>query len=304
MGSPFHVIFFCKDSIQANEAADGCFLLVDSLNKIFSDYISESELNLLCATAGMDSFVFVSPPLFEIFLLADEAWKLSQGKFDITVGPLSRVWRQARREKIFPHHDTIFQAKQKVGWNKVIIDKENQRVKLLQKKMQLDLGGIAAGYIAQKVADFLKTQNITSALVDASGDIVCTNAPPGKKGWTIGINQPGEANRLLEKHLELENCSVSTSGDVFQYIEHNGKRYSHIIDPKTGYGSFQRNVTIITKNGTSADWLATAFSLLPINKLKRISKKMKAEYLVKQRTKTNIKEYASKGFRNYWQKTN
>jgi thiamine biosynthesis lipoprotein len=127
----------------------------------------------------------------------------------------------------------------------------------------------------------------------------------GKKGWTIGINQPGEANRLLEKYLELENCSVSTSGDVFQYIEHNGKKYSHIIDPKTGYGShFQRNVTIITKDGTAADWLATAFSLLPLNKIRRIAKKMKAEYLVTQRTKTNIKEYGSKGFRNYWQKTN
>ena len=305
MGSPFHVIFFSKDSIQANEAAGGSFLLVDSLNKIFSDYITDSELNLLCTTAGIDSFVFVSSPLFEIFLLADEAWKLSQGRFDITVGPLSRVWRQARKEKIFPHPDTIFQAKQKVGWNNVIIDKENQRIKLLQKKMQLDLGGIAAGYLAQKVADFLKTLNITSALVDASGDIVCTNAPPGKKGWTIGINQPGEANRLLEKYLELENCSVSTSGDVFQYIEHNGKKYSHIIDPKTGYGShFQRNVTIITKDGTAADWLATAFSLLPLNKIRRIAKKMKAEYLVTQHKKNKIKEYNSRGFGNYWQKTN
>ena len=305
MGSPFHVIFFCKDSIQANEAADGSFRLVDSLNQIFSDYISESELNLLCATAGMDSFVSVSAPLFEIFLLADEAWKISRGRFDITVGPLSSVWRKARREKMFPHPDTIFQAKQKVGWNNVIIDKENQRVKLLQKKMQLDPGGIAAGYIAQKVVHFLETQNITSALVDASGDIVCTNAPPGKNGWTIGINQPGEANRLLEKYLELKNCSVSTSGDVFQYIEHNGKRYSHIIDPITGYGSsFQRNVTIIVKDGADADWLATTFSILPHNQIKRIAKKMKAEYLITQRKENKIKKYSSPGFRNYWQKTN
>src|SRR5215203_2336628 len=241
MGSPFHLIFYCNDSLSAGKVANDAFLLVDSLNQIFSDYISNSELNLLCGTAGMDSFVFVSPALFDIFLLADEAWKLSKGRFDITVGPLSRIWRQARKEKIFPNPDTIYNAKQKVGWNNVIIDKENHRIKLLQKKMQLDLGGIAAGYIAQKVADFLKTENITSALVDASGDIVCTKAPPGKKGWTIGINQPGEANRLLEKHIELENCSVSTSGDVFQFIEHEGKRYSHIIDPKTGHGSsFQR----------------------------------------------------------------
>ena len=280
MGSPFHVIFFCKDSTQATNAANDSFLLVDSLNKIFSDYIPDSELNLLCATSGMDSFVFVSPPLFEIFLMADEVWKISKGRFDITIGPLSRVWRQARKEKIFPDPDTIYKAKQKVGWDNVIIDKKSQRVKLLQKNMQLDLGGIVAGYIAQKVADFLKKKRITSALVDASGDIVCTNAPPGKKGWIIGINQPGEANRLLEKYLELENCSVSTSGDVFQFIEHNGKRYSHIIDPKTGYGSsFQRNVTIIAKDGTEADWLATAFSLLPVNKIKRISKKMGAELL-------------------------
>ena len=305
MGSPFHLIFFCNDSLKANEAANRSFSLVDSLNQIFSDYIPDSELNGLCATAGMDSFVSISAPLFEIFLLADEAYKISKGRFDITIGPLSKVWRQARREKLFPHPDTIYKAKQKVGWNKVIIDKKNQRIKLLQKNMQLDLGGIAAGYIAQKVTQFLKTENITSSLVDASGDIVCTNAPPGKKGWTIGINQPGEANRLLEKYLELANCSVSTSGDVFQYMEHNSKRYSHIIDPKTGYGSsFQRNVTIITKDGTTADWLATAFSLLPMNKIRRIAKKMKAEYLIPQRTKTTIKEYSSQGFRNYWQKTN
>jgi thiamine biosynthesis lipoprotein len=171
--------------------------------------------------------------------------------------------------------------------------------------MQLDLGGIAAGYIAQKVADFLKTKNITSALVDASGDIICTNPPPGKKGWTLGINQPGETNRLLEKNLEVNNCSVSTSGDVYQYMEHKGKRYSHIIDPKTGYGSsFQRNVTIIANDGTTADWLATTFSLLPLNKLRRISKKMKAEYLITQRKKNKIREYSSQGFKNYWQKTN
>lgn len=296
---------YCRDTLDANRAATASFLLVDSLNNIFSDYISDSELNRLCATAGQDSFVSVSNPLFEIFLLADEAWRLSDGRFDITVGPLSKMWRKARREKIFPHPQNIYKTKQKVGWNQVIIDKQNHRIKLLQKNMQLDLGGIAAGYIAQKVADFLKTKNISSALVDASGDIVCTNPPPGKKGWILGINQPGEANRLLEKKLEIKNCSVSTSGDVFQYIEHEGKRYSHIIDPTTGYGSsFQRNVTIIAEDGSTADWLATAFSLLPLNKLRCLSKKMKADYLITQRRKTKIREYSSQSFRNHWQKTN
>ena len=90
MGSPFHLIFFCNDSLKANEAANRAFSLVDSLNKIFSDYIPDSELNSLCATAGMDSFVLISAPLFEIFLLADEAYKVSKGRFDITIGPLDR----------------------------------------------------------------------------------------------------------------------------------------------------------------------------------------------------------------------
>jgi FAD:protein FMN transferase len=305
MGSPFHLIFYCKDSIEANRAATSSFLLVDSLINIFSDYIPESELNRLVATAGVDSFVSVSNSLFEIFLIADEAWRASKGRFDITAGPLSKVWRNARREKIFPHSDTLSKAKQKVGWNQAIIDKEYQRIKFLVKNIQLDLGGIAAGYIAQKVADFLKTIGITSALVDASGDIVCTNPPPGKNGWIIGINEPGEENRLLDKTLEVNNCSVSTSGDVYQYMEHKGKRYSHIIDPKTGYGSnFQRNVTIIANDGATADWLATAFSLLPMKNIRCLSKKMKAEYLITQRNKSKIRECSSQGLNKYWQKNN
>jgi thiamine biosynthesis lipoprotein len=92
---------------------------------------------------------------------------------------------------------------------------------------------------------------------------------------------------------------------VFQYIEHEGKRYSHIIDPKTGYGStFQRNVTIIAPDGTTADWLATACSLLSLKKVRRLTKKMNAEFLITQRKKTRIKQYSSPGFRNYWGKTN
>ena len=305
MGSPFHLVFYCGDSSRAIPLANASFHLVDSLNNIFSDYLPGSELNRVCATAGKDSFVTVSDPLYEIFLVAEEAWQKTKGSFDITIGPLSKVWRKARKEKFFPHPDSIQKATEKVGWSNLLIDKENHRIKLVQNNMQLDLGGIAAGYIAQKIADFLKTQSMVSALVDASGDIVCTNPPPGKQSWIIGINQPGEANKLLEKNIEIKNCSVSTSGDVFQFIEHKGKKYSHIINPKTGYGTtFQRNVTIIAPDGTTADWLATACSILPLKKVRKLTKKLKAEFLITQRKKSRIKQYNSPGFRNYWEKTN
>lgn len=285
--------------------ADVSYSLVDSLNNIFSDYLPNSELNRLGATAGTDSFVAISAPLFEIFLYAEKAWLSTKGRFDITIGPLSKLWRKARKEKTFPHPDSIYKTKENAGWTNMVFDKENSRIKLLHKNMQLDLGGIAAGYIAQKIADFLTAQGITAALVDASGDIVCTNAPPGKKGWTIGINQPGGGNKLLEKKLEINNCSVSTSGDVYQYLEHKGKKYSHIIDPKTGYGVyFQRNVTIIAREGTTADWMATACSILSVKKLKKLSRKMKTEFFITQIKNGRLKQYSSRDFGNYWQKTN
>lgn len=305
MGSPFTIILYAYDSLHADRMAKASFSLVDSLNNIFSDYLPESELNRLCAAAGKDSFVALSPALFEVLLLADEAWQKTKGKFDITIGPLSRVWRKARRERAFPHPDIVQKSKEKTGWNKLEFDKENRRVKLLSPEMQLDLGGIAAGYIAQQVANFLTTEKIRSVLVDASGDIVCTSAPPGKPGWVIGINQPNETNKLLGKNIEITDCSVSTSGDVFQFIEHNGRKYSHIIDPRTGYGvSFRRNVTVITKDGTRADWLATAFSLMRLCKVRKLAKKMSASFLITQVKKGRLKQFSSADFRNYWQKTN
>ena len=305
MGSPFTIIFYDSDSAHAVHLADGSFRLVDSFNAIFSDYLAESELNRLSASAGKDSFVSLSPALFDLFLLADAAWERTKGRFDITVGPLSRLWRKARREKIFPHPDSVQEAKKKTGWKNLVLNKQNRSAKLMEKGMQLDLGGIAAGYIAQKIAGFLRSQDIRSALVNASGDIVCTNAPPEKEGWIIGVNQPNETVKLLEKNIELENRSVSTSGDVFQFMEHEGKKYSHIIDPRTGYGvTFQRNVTVIGKDGSEADWLATAFSILPLCKVRKLSKKMHVSFLITQMKNGKLKQYSSADFRNYWQKSN
>lgn len=303
MGSPFGIIFYATDSIEASRLSTDCYALVDTLNSVFSDYMKESELNRLCATAGTDSFVKVSDHLFHVLLLSKQGWEQSNGAFDITCGPLTHLWRKERKEKRFPDALAIKNAKQKSGFDKMVIDTAGKKIKLLQANMQLDLGGIAAGYIAQKVLELLWAKGIKSALVNASGDIVCSNAPPDKKGWTVGVNVPGEANELLDKSIELENLSVSTSGDVFQYIEHEGKRYSHIINPKTGYGvTFQRNVTIVAKDGTTADWLATACSILSMSKAKKLVKKFNADLLISQIKKGKLKMHITKGFSSYFKK--
>jgi thiamine biosynthesis lipoprotein len=147
--------------------------------------------------------------------------------------------------------------------------------------MQLDMGAIAKGYAADKVLALLQSLEITTALVDAGGDMVAFGIPPQKKGWTIGINVPGQQEKLLERKLVLSNKAVATSGDAFQYLLHEGKKYGHIIDPRTGYGvTFQRNVTVVAPTATTADWLATACSILTLEQVKILAKKYKSEVLV------------------------
>ena len=169
--------------------------------------------------------------------------------------------------------------------------------------MRLDFGAIVPGYASQRVIDFLKTKNINIALVDASGDIVIGDAPPGKNGWTIGINLPESENELWDKKLELSNFAVSTSGDVYRYFVHEGKKYSHIIDPRTGYGvTSQRNVTIVTRFGADADWLATACSILPIKKALALAKKEHAAVFIATLNNGKIVTYKSKSFDKFFQK--
>ena len=296
-----NIIFYAADSLKAEHIAKQCFLLADSLNAIFSDYSPESELNKLSATAGKDSFVQVSDLLYDILILSRTAWQKSDHSFDITVGPLTHLWRIARKSKKFPGAGEVQEAKLKVGFDKLVIDTVNHRVKLIQKYMLLDLGGIAKGYTAQKILDFLLSQEIRQALVDAGGDMVMTDAPPGSGGWHVGINTPGTSNELLSRYLLVSNKAVATSGDLYQYMEHGGQRYSHIIDPKTGYGvTFQRNVTVIAADGSTADWLASACSILSMSKAKKLVNQYNAALLITTRGKGKIKMYKAGNVDRYW----
>jgi thiamine biosynthesis lipoprotein len=302
MGSPFNLIFYHTDSAEAKRIAGECFLIVDSLNNIFSDYTSESEVGKL-ALQPVNSNLKVSGELFEMIMHSKKAWERSGKTFDITIGNLTQLWRKAKKEKRFPSGTEINQAKQSTGFENVIINKVTNTISFTKKGMRLDFGGIVKGYAAQRVIDYLKSKNILIALVDAGGDIAMSDAPPGKGGWSIGINLPEQENELMDQKLELKNCAVATSGDVYNYIPHNGKRYSHIIDPGTSYGvTFQRNVTVIAKDGTTADWLATACSILPIKKALAFAEKENAALLIAIIKNEKIITYKTKKFDSYFQK--
>jgi thiamine biosynthesis lipoprotein len=304
MGSPFNIIFYFDDSLQANTIAHQCFQLVDSFVNIYSDYLDSSELNRLCAKAGKtNNPVIVSPALFDILLLSKTAFEKSCGTFDITLGPLTRLWRKARKEKIFPTDNLVKEKLALTGFKKIRIDTSTHGIELLQPGIQLDLGGIAQGYIAQQVIDFLKTKNIVVALVDVSGDIVTIGAPPNTNGWTVGVNVPEKTDELLKQPLLISNKAVTTSGDVYQFMEHDGKRYSHIVDPRTGYGiTSQKNVTVIASDGTTADWLTKPCSILSARKAKKLAQSLQAEVLITQIKKGKLIYHMTKGFDRYWKK--
>ena len=300
MGSPFTITIYGVDSVAAARAATAAFRKADTLNVLLSDYIDSSEINRLSATSGQGRYVAVSPPLFDIIRRSLEATRLSRGSYDITIGPVVRLWRTARKTKQFPDADSIRAALAKTGHSYLHLDTLNHSVWLEKQGMKLDVGGLGKGFVAQAALDLLRQYGFPAAMVNAGGKIV-TGESPGKDGWVIGINAPGEKEQILPRLLLLNKMSIATSGDIYQYVELNGKRYSHIVNPKTGIGlTRRRNVTAIAGDGTTADWLATACSILSFRKSLRLIRHLPgAALFITEKRKGRICEKSSPRFRNF-----
>jgi thiamine biosynthesis lipoprotein len=300
MGSPFNLILVTDDSLKAAGLANRSFALIDSFNHLYSDYDTTSELSKLNAHAGKGKQQ-ISRGLLDILLYSKFAYTKSRSAYDITIGPLSQLWRRSRKEKKFPDKKIVDEKRKLVGFDKILIDRTHSFVTLPIAGMRLDLGGIAKGYIAQKVIEFLKRNGIPQALADAGGDMVMSDALNNNAGWVVGVNIPETTDDLLPKKLSLQNMAVATSGDAYQFMEHDGLKYSHIIDPRTGYGIHsQRNVTVIAKYGADADWLATACSILPVGDAKKLAVSMQAELLITILDKGKVVYHSTKGFAKYW----
>jgi FAD:protein FMN transferase len=301
MGSPLNITLYADDSIKAHKIATEAYKIADSLNLIYSDYLENSELNLLSKNSGTNEFIKASPAFWDILKLSIKASQKSKGAFDITVGSIVKLWRKARKEKILPEKNILDNALQSVGYQYFIIDSITHSVKLLQPNTQLDLGGIAKGYVAQVIVDFCKKEGIQKVLVDAGGDLAM--ASQEDKPWKIGITIPN-SEELIPQYLVLQNQAVATSGNMYQYVEINGKRYSHIVNPHTGLGiTHQRNVTVIAPDGATADWLATACSVLSVKKALRLIKSMpNCELLMVEIQKGKLKMWQSQGFKQYLEK--
>jgi thiamine biosynthesis lipoprotein len=194
---------------------------------------------------------------------AEALAKKCDGAFDVTVGPVVQLWRLARRTQELPDPKEFAAARAKVGYRKVKLDPAKKTVQLLTPGMQLDLGGIAKGYAADEALKLLREKfGIKRALVAASGDIACGAPPPGEAGWKVEVAPIARSQK--PRMLTLANAAVSTSGDLEQFVEIKGVRYSHVLDPKTGLGlTGRRSVTVIAPRGIDADSMTKAVSVLP-----------------------------------------
>jgi thiamine biosynthesis lipoprotein len=265
MGTQIRIVLYAADEATAKQASRAAFQRIADLNRIMSDYLPDSELMRLCKQAG-GSAVPVSTDLFAVLARAAEISRITDGNFDVTVGPVVRLWRRSRRSQLLPDDKELAAAKALVDYRMVALDPVDRTVRLAKVGMMLDLGGIAKGYAAEAAQAVLRKLGITHALVAAGGDIAVSGPPPGKPGWEVGIARaPGDP--ADGPTLVLHDCGVSTSGDAEQYVEIGGKRYSHIVDPRTGLGltdSWQ--VTVIAPDATTSDGMTKVLCVLGPNR--------------------------------------
>jgi thiamine biosynthesis lipoprotein len=299
MGTVFRIVLYAADEADARKAAKQAFARTAELDGIMSDYKPASELMRLCKKAGGEP-VPVSEDLFKILQRAEDIWRRSDGAFDVTVAPVVRLWRRARRTGEMPDPEELRRALAKVGFRNVRLNRMNRTVQLLLMGMLLDLGGIAKGYAAEEMLALLRRLGIMRALVAAGGDIVVGDPPPGAKGWKIGVAPLEDPNAKPSRYLLLKNAGVSTSGSSEQYVVIGGKRYSHIVDPKTGIGVTTQSSVTVVKPGGTADGLASPVCVLgPERGLKMIESIEGAAALIVVADGKGQKTYVSKRFPQY-----
>lgn len=249
MGTLVTITLYAESPEHAQQGFVAAFGRITDLDSILSDYKPDSELSRVCQLDGP-----LSRDLSTVLVHAQELAKRTEGAFDITAGPLIRLWRHSRSKKQIPPDEDIATAMTSSGFRKLELSSHGRRARCLTGGMELDAGGIAKGYAAGEALKVLSRIGIRSALIAVSGDVTASDPPPGQKGWRV---------RIGTEIVTITNAAVSTSGDQFQFMEIDGVRYSHIIDPRTGWPLRNaQTVSVIARSGMEADSLATALSVL------------------------------------------
>ena len=259
MGLPVRILLHAPEEGRARTAAAVAFERIAALDAMMSDYRPDSELRRLEGSARQ--WTPVSPDLLEVLTTAVSVARATDGAFDPTVGPLVALWREARRTGKRPAPAALEAARALVGWRHIEIDRATGAVRLDKEGMRLDLGGIAKGYILQQALRAMRMKGSGRVLIESGGDIVVGSGPPGLQGWRV--DAPGADDTFRRRASQLTNAALATSGPGEQFVEIDGTRYSHIVDPRTGLGmTNQVTARVIARDAAVADALATALTVV------------------------------------------
>lgn len=261
LGSPFEITVVAKDTLEANEYEDLAVAEVKRIENLISDWIPTTPLSEINKNAGIKP-VKVPQELIDLIERSIKISKLTDGAFDISYASMDKIWKFDGSMKEMPSPEAIKKSVAKVGYQNIVIDKEQQTVFLKLDGMKLGMGGIGQGYIADKIKALLLLKGCVAGLVNVSGDISTWGKQPDGKPWKVGIKNPMNKNKIFAT-FPLEDTAVETSGSYEKYVTFNGKRYSHIIDTRTGYPATGLiSVSVFAKTTELADALATGVFVL------------------------------------------
>jgi len=259
MGTMIEITLIGDDEEAANKATLQAFQEIKRIEILMSSWIDSSDITRINRSAGKE-WVKVSNETLEVIKKAKEISELSEGGFDITIGPLAEIWRKAREEKVPPSTEEVKEKLDLVNFKNLKVDQEG-RVFLKKKGMGVDLGGIAKGYAVDRGFEILKSLGYKNLIVNAGGDLR-VGGLKNNQPWSIGIQNPRETQNILTR-ISVSDVAVATSGDYEKFFIYQGKRYHHIFNPRDGFPTDGcQSVTIVTKDCITADALATAVFVL------------------------------------------
>lgn len=261
MGTTLEFKLYCRTREFCNEAIFDAYSEVKRLDDMLSNYKADSKLSEVNSRAG-NGKIGVPPEFFELTERAVFFSNLTDGAFDITVGKLIDLWRNSQQKNTMPDAEAIKSTVSEcTGFKKIKLYSEDRKIDLKSPCLSIDFGGIGKGYAVDRALGILRGKGIESGIISFSGNIYAIGAPPGEKGWRIAVKHPRRKEEELAL-VEISDMAVSTSGDYERYFEINGRRFSHVIDPRTGLPVDNvPSVTVIAENATDADALSTAVSV-------------------------------------------
>lgn len=264
LGSPFEVTAVAKDTIAANDYIDLAIAESKRIENLISDWIPTTQISQVNKNAGIKP-VKVDKEVFELVERAIKISKLTNGAFDISYASMDKIWKFDGSMKVMPTEEAIKQSVSKIGYQNIILDPKEQTIFLKLEGMKLGLGGIGQGYIADKIKSLLFSKGCLSGIINVSGDINAWGKQPDGKPWTVGIVNPVNRNKIFAT-FPLTDSAVETSGNYEKFVVFNGKRYSHIIDPRTGFPATGIvSVSVFAKQTEIADALATGIFVLGVD---------------------------------------